>query len=190
MQAVRAFETHTSAELVVTVRKHARRWTEIDLACGGVVALLALVFLLFHPAEFSVALMPADVSLAFAAGFALSRWFAPLRRALAPRRARRTAVDDAAKIAFVDLGVSRTTGRTGVLVYVALFERLVGIVVDVGVSDEAKKAADEARDALEAALSRSDVRTFAEVLEALGPRFGATMERAADDVNELPDEVA
>ena len=39
--------------------------------------------------------------------------------------------------AFVDLGVSRCAGRSGVLVYVAMFERLVEVVPDVGVDVKA-----------------------------------------------------
>ena len=134
--------------------------------------------------------MPVDVVLAFAVGWGLSRGLPPLRKLGTSRTKRRAAVDLAAKAAFVDMGVTRTTGRTGVLVFVALFEGMVGIVTDLGVSAEAKKAAEDARDALEAALVRSNVRAFAESLEGLGPRFAVTMARTTDDVNELSDEVA
>ena len=39
----------------------------------------------------------------------------------------------AARAAFVDQGISRTRGRTGILVFVSLFEREVEVVADVGV---------------------------------------------------------
>jgi putative membrane protein len=159
--AVRAFESQTSAELVVTVKKRARAYPEADLAWGALFAFLALLFLLFVPVDFSVSMMPVDTIVAFAAGFLLSRSLPPVARLAVLPKKRRAAVDQAAKAAFVDLGVSRTTGRTGVLVYVALFEGCVAIVADHGVTDEAKKAADEARAALEAALARSSMRAFA-----------------------------
>lgn len=190
VEAVRAFESHTSAELVITVRKQARAYREVDLAVGAVFAFLALLFLLFYPLDFDTNMMPLDTLLAFAFGVVLTRFFTGLRRLLVPESARRAAVEEAAKAAFVDLGVSKTSGRTGVLVQASLFERVVAIVPDVGVTPEARNAAFEARAALEAALARSDVRAFAEILETMGPRFGATMARAADDVNELSDEVA
>jgi putative membrane protein len=188
--AVKAFEKHTSAELVVTVRKGAGTWREADFAWGAAFGFVTLLFLLFYPRDFAVGSMPLDVLVAFAIGFFASRMIPALRRLATTAASRRAAVDLHAKAAFVDLGVTRTTGRTGMLVYVALFERAVGIVTDAGVSEEAKAAALAARDALEAAVSAGDIEPFAAALEALGPAFGKTMPRAADDVNELPDEVA
>jgi putative membrane protein len=187
--AVRAFESHTSAELVITVRKAARDHREGNLVWGATFGFAALVFLLFYPVDFATTMMPLDVIVAFAIGYGLSWTLPPMRRAAVPLRRRRAAVEEAAKATFVDLGVSRTTGRTGVLVYVAIFEGLVAIVPDLGVTEEARAAALGSRDALESALARSDMTAFAEALEALGPSFAKTMERAEDDVNELPDEV-
>jgi putative membrane protein len=189
-EAVKAFESHTSAELVITLRKHAAAYPEANLAWGALFAFVVLLYLLFFPVDFATAFMPLDVLVAFAIGRFLSSRLDPIRRLFVPRGKRRAAVDAAAKVAFVDLGVSRTVGRTGVLVYVALFEGLVGIVLDAGVTDGARAAALGAQGTLEAALARSDMGAFAEALEALGPSFGKTMARAADDVNELPDEVA
>lgn len=188
--AVRVFEEKTSAELVVTVRRAARGYPEADLGLGALFAFVTLLFLLFHPAEFATALMPVDVLCGFGAGFGVSRLFPRVRKLAVSSAKRRSAVDQAAKASFVDLGVSRTKGRTGVLVYVALFELHAKLVCDIGVTDEAKKAALAAVPALEAALARSDVNAFAAALESLGPEFGKTMPRAVDDENELPDDVA
>ena len=51
--AVKAFEAETSAELVVTVKKHARTYPEVHLLYGSVFALVTLLFLLFYPLDFS-----------------------------------------------------------------------------------------------------------------------------------------
>jgi putative membrane protein len=175
---------------VITVKKQVRSYPEAHLFFGAVFAFLTLLFLLFFPIDFSTTLMPLDTVVAFAAGYGLSRMLPPLQRlALSPSK-RRATVEQAAKAAFVDLGVSKTTGRTGVLVYVAMFEGVVAIVADAGVTAEARTAAEGARAALEAALGRLDIRTFAETLEALGPTFAATMARSEDDVNELADDIA
>lgn len=190
VEAVRAFESHTSAELVITVRKRTRTYPEVDYFFGATFAFVALLFLLFYPVDFATSLMPVDVVVAFAVGFLLSRFLPPLRKLGLSEKKRREAVDEAAKAAFVDLGVTRTTGRTGVLVFIALFEGIVAIVTDVGVSPEAKKAAEDAKHTLEDALRRSDMSAFAQTVESLGPRFATTMVRSADDVNELSDEIA
>jgi putative membrane protein len=188
--AVRAFEAQTSAELVITVKKRVRAYPEAHLLFGALASFAALVFLLFFPIDFSTALMPVDTIVAFGVGFGLSRFLPPLQRLVLPMAKRRETVEQAAKAAFVDLGVSRTTGRTGVLVYVAIFEQQVAIITDVGVTAEASKAAHDARAALEAALVLLDIKAFAGRLEALGAAFSATMVRSADDVNELADDIA
>ena len=188
--AVKAFEAETSAELVVTVKKHARAYPEVHLLYGSIFALLTLLFLLFFPLDFSTTMMPIDTLTGFAVGNILSRILPPLQRLALSEEKRRSIVELAAKAAFYDLGVSKTTGRSGVLVYVALFENIVAVVADAGVTPEAKTAAEAARAALEAAVSRVDIRAFSETLEALGKTFSATMQRSADDVNELPDEIA
>ena len=189
--AVKAFEAQTSAELVITVKKRARAYPEVHLLFGSVFALLTLLFLLFYPLDFSTTMMPVDTLVGFALGYGLSRMLPPLQRLALAESKRRSIVEQAAKAAFVDLGVSRTTGRTGVLVYVALFERIVAVVADAGVTPEAKSAAEGARAALEAAVEerrhprlRRDPR---------GARQGVRRrrwQRSADDVNELPDEIA
>ncbi|MDB4946152.1 MAG: hypothetical protein JWP97_5686 [Labilithrix sp.] len=188
--AVKAFEAQTCAELVVTVKKQARTYQEAHLLMGAVLAFLVLVFLLYFPWDFNTALMPLDTAIAFAAGYLLSRWLPPLQRLALTEARRRQSVEPAAKAAFVDLGVTRTSGRTGVLVYVAMLEGMVSVVADAGVTPEAQAAAQSARVTLEAALGRLDIGAFAAALESLGAAFAPTMPRAHDDVNELPDEVA
>lgn len=188
--AVKAFEAQTSAELVVTVKKQVRSYLEAHLLWGCVAAFCAVLFLLFYPMDFSTAFMPLDVFVAFAVGFGLSRVLPPLQRLALPVKKRREMVEQAAKAAFFDLGVGKTTGRTGVLVYLSVLEGVVAIVSDSGVTVEARKLADDARNALERSFVRLDVGTFAATLEGLGAAFASTMARSADDVNELSDEVA
>ena len=188
--AVQAFEAQTSAELVLTVKKQVRAYPEAHLLCGSVLAFGALLFLLFYPMDFDTRMMPVDLLVAFAAGYGLSRFLPPLLRLAVSAQKRRETVERAAKAAFFDLGVGRTTGRTGVLVYLAVLEGMVAVVADSGVTNEARKAADDARASLEAAFVRLDVSAFATVIEGLGASFAPTMARSEDDVNELSDEVA
>jgi putative membrane protein len=188
--AVQAFEAQTSAELVLTVKKQVRSYPEAHLLCGSVLAFGALVFLLFYPMDFDTRMMPVDLLVSFAAGYGLSRLLPPLLRLAVSAKKRRESVECAAKAAFFDLGVGRTTGRTGILVYLAVLEGMVAIVADSGVTNEARKAANDARAALEAAFVRLDVSAFAAAIESLGASFAPTMARSEDDVNELSDEVA
>ena len=99
-------------------------------------------------------------------------------------------VRDAAHAAFFDLGISRTSGRNGILVFVSTFEQRALVVTDFGI-DTATLGADwpEACAALSSAVKRRDVPAFEAALERVGPILAATMPRMAQDVNELPDEV-
>jgi putative membrane protein len=184
-EAVKAVEARTAAEVVVVVRHASARWREVDLAAGAVVAFAVLLTLLFHPKPIAVAVMPLDVVLSFAGGAILCASIAPVKRALLPRRRVAELVHLAAQAAFVEAGVSRTQGRTGVLVYVSMLERRVELVVDVGV--DAALLAIQAR-ALGGSVARGpDLEKFLAALRGLGPALAGSLPRAADDINELPD---
>jgi uncharacterized membrane protein len=64
------------------------------------------------------------------------------------------------------------------------------VLTDVGIDAKALGVGwTEARSAMDVAVRRKDFEAFVAGFERLGPVLGAAMPRAADDVNELPDEV-
>jgi putative membrane protein len=102
----------------------------------------------------------------------------------------RANVQGRARATFVELGISKTSARTGILVYVSMFEKSAEVVCDVGI-DAAVLGAPFAHAiaALDVALHRGpSFPGFAAALRALGPILGKTLPRLADDINELPDE--
>jgi putative membrane protein len=184
-EAVIAVEACTAAEVVVVVNRTSASWREVDLSVGAVAGFVALLLVLFLPKPIPVIAMPVDVLLGFVAGAVLSANVALLKRALLPRRRRQAQGLAMARAAFVAQGVSRTTGRTGILVYVSTFERLVEVVPDVGVDLSPVQAE---IDALRSSLSGgADLRRFLTALRALGNPLGGCLPRSPDDVNELPD---
>jgi len=191
VRVVRELEAKTSAEIVVTVRAVSGHYRHTDWLVGSLFAFAALCVFLFHPAPFDDDVVPFEVLFAFALGAFVSVYVAPLRRALTSRRLMESDVKRAARAAFVDLGVSRTSGRTGLLVYVSTFERRVEIVADIGLDAASLGGAlGEARRSLEAALGASSpLEALVAGLRALGAALADKLPRAADDVNELPDEV-
>ncbi|MFO0679459.1 MAG: hypothetical protein U0169_23230 [Polyangiaceae bacterium] len=188
--AVRAFESHTSAELVIALRTTSSRYLHAHFGWGSLFAFAGLMVLLFHPEPFSVEMIPVDLVVAYAVGAGLSVALPVLRRMFVLPGRRKSETAKAARALFVDNGITKTTGRTGVLVYLSHFEQRVEVVCDVGVTPDAKRAAETARTHLLQAFVQGDVDRFASELELLGKTFGATMPRSADDVNELSDEVA
>jgi putative membrane protein len=186
--AVRAVEAVTSAELVVEVRHVGGRYREADYLVGAVLAFVTLVVMLYAERRFPISSFPASAVLVFAvAAFASSR-LPQLRRPFVSGAAMRRALHHAARAAFVDLGVSHTHGRTGMLVYVATFEGRAELVCDLGIPEARLGPGLVAiRARLDAAVRRRDFAAFESALRALGPLLEGPLPRSADDENELPD---
>lgn len=191
-KAVADVELQTSAEIVIAVRKACDAYWYSNLGWGTVGAFVALLLLLFLPHEFSLYVFPLDAAAAFA-GFAwLSSKVPSMRRVFTRTLDRQARVRLAAKAAFVDMGVTRTSGRTGVLVFVGAFEGGAEVVADIGVPVEALGA--PWRDAIagmqRAVRGHGDPAAFFAAVRSLGPALATVLPRAADDVNELPDAMA
>ncbi|HRG96147.1 MAG TPA: hypothetical protein PLR99_07865 [Polyangiaceae bacterium] len=188
--AVKAVEALSSAEIVVAVRDRSDTYRDVDYLVGFVAATLALTVATFHPAELDEDLFPVEVIVAFALAALVSSQVWTVKSRLVHAARRRAAVEAGAASQFYRGKISNTRGRTGILVYVSAFERMVALLPDVGVPDALEAKLADTRRSLEAALDRGDVDGFARQLEALGPGLAEALPRAEDDVNELPDEVA
>jgi putative membrane protein len=189
--AVAAIEAVSAAEVVVAVRGTSASYLAVDLAVGAALAVATLAFALFSPLGFSLAAILVDPVLVGLAGGLLSSRLPAVHRWLTPRAVRRRLTLAAARATFVERGVQHTSGHTGILVYVALTERLVALVPDGGVTralPAGELAAAEA--SLTAALAgRLDGERVAAALGALAEPLGRFLPRADDDLDELPDEV-
>ncbi|MGC4114091.1 MAG: hypothetical protein QM765_05580 [Myxococcales bacterium] len=188
---VEAIEGQTSAEVVIALRKSSGPYRAADFLFGALLALATLVAILVLPASFRLVAVPVDLVVAFIVGVLICSRSPALRRMLTSSKQRRAQVQAAAKAAFVDLGVSRTTGRWGVLVYLSMLERDAEIVTDVGLDlsamgEEWPKAVAAVREA----VGRLDFDGFKAAALRLGSVLGKAHPRRDDDVNELPDEVS
>ncbi|MBZ4375703.1 hypothetical protein NR800_31365 [Corallococcus interemptor] len=188
-EAVAAIESQTAAEVVVSVRRASGDYAHTDARLGAAVAFVMLLVLLFIPQEVHLFAFPPVVLLSYAAGVMGGRLLPSLRRALTPRKLQEDAVRTAAKAAFTELGVSHTSRRTGILVFVSLFERRVEVVTDYGVDTSLMGA--EWQDALtqvSAALAASTApEPFLQALRRIQAPLARVLPRLEDDVNELPD---
>ena len=190
-RAVTEAEACTAAEIVVAVRRVSGRYREADYLFGFLVALIALLALLYLPQVFPLWVFVPDVAMAFLIGAFVASRSAWLHRRLTPERVRRGHVRVSARATFMELPCSRLPARNGVLVYVALLERQVEVVTDCGIRQAALGPAwHEACAALDATLRpRPDVEGFIVALRHLGTVLGREHPRLEDDVNELPDTV-
>lgn len=190
-EAVRAVESCSSAELVVAVRPRSGSWLHADLVWGVLAGLVALAVLLYSRWEFELVWFLVDPILAGAlAGLAASRSDV-LRRVFTRPATRRRRVETEARSTFFERRIHGTVGRTGILLYVSVLEREAAFVVDVGVealaaTDAWKKAAGEIQ---EAVRQGADGAAVAARLQALATLLSPALERSADDVDELANEV-
>lgn len=190
VRAVQEVESVTSAELVVVVRVRSGRYPQSHARCGALFAFVALLLLLFLPQEFALVAIPVNVAFGFALGWAISRFTPPVERLFATRGEMLDRTRLAARAELVDGGITETSGRTGLLVYVSALEGLTQIVGDVAVqrvrADPGLRAVEER---IIDAAHRRDPAAFVEALRALGPVLAGPLPRSADDVNELADGV-
>lgn len=191
VEVVQEIERQTSAEVVVALRKSSGDYRHADYLFGFAVALATLVAVVLIPKSMNALAVPLDALAMFVVGAVVCARFPSLRRLLTRSRRRRERVRSAALVAFHELGVSRTSGRWGVLVYLSILERDAEIVADVGIDEaslggEWKKAVAELR----AAMKGLDFERVLGAMRALGPILASVHPVRSDDVNELPDELS
>jgi putative membrane protein len=181
-------EKKTSAEIVVTVVPQSASYLHVDLGVGAAFGALALLAYVFLPIEFPDDMGALSVLVAFAVGTVLAGAIRPVKRRLLTARAKRDAAHLSACAVFVDQGIARTRRRTGILVFVSLFEREAAIVPDVGVAIDASfgKGIVAIEDAVRADGSPE---AFVKALRKLGDVLAESMPVTEDDTNELPDAV-
>ena len=115
----------------------------------------------------------------------------PLRLMLTPKATRRRRVRRRAIELFKVGTEKRTTGRTGILIYLSMGEHMAEIVADEAI--HGKVADIEWGDAMAALIAEVRVGRIADgmiaAVEKVGVILGAHLPRLADDSNELPDRV-
>jgi putative membrane protein len=190
LEAVRAVEARSSAEIVVAVRERSGSYLHADLLAGIVAANLVLFYQLFSPWEFSLLMIqvaPSAAGLVVGLATSITPW---ARRALTRERERERMARTAARATFVEKGVADTRARTGILIYVGVLERTAEVVADVGVTRAVpadRWAAATAR--VSQSARHGDGAAFAAAVAGLTDVLAAALPRSADDVNELADEV-
>jgi putative membrane protein len=175
----------------VAVRPRSGSWLHADLIWGILAGLAALAVLLYSRWEFELVWFLIDPVLAgVLAGLAASRSDV-LRRVFVRLATRIRRIETAARSTFVERRIHGTVGRTGILLYVSVLEREAAFVVDVGVealaaTDAWKKATVEIQ---EAVRQGADGTAVAARLRDLATLLGPALERSAEDVDELANEV-
>lgn len=208
-QAVSAAEAASAGEIVTIVTPQSDSYRDVALAWSIAIAFLALAALEFAPtfylglierllglwahewtprAVLGIALTVAVLK--FLAMLLLMAW-RPLRLLLTPAPIKAARVHARALTCFRIGAEGRTTGRTGILIYLSLAEHRAEIIADEAIAS--KVTPEVWGDAMLALLGPIRAGQIGEGMVAAIGKVGTVLAehlpRAADDDNELPDRV-
>ena len=205
--AVGAAEAHTAGEIVTVVTDRSDGYTDVALVWAAIVAFTAIAVLTFFP-DFYLGLvdrvlgkwnaewtprgilgLALVVGILKFAGMWLIQLWPPLKYFLIPGPIKSHRVNARAIDVFKVGTDRRTTGRTGILIYLSMRERRAEIVADEAiVSKVSPDVWGEAMATMLAELKRGGCGAgVVAAVEKVGKVLAENLPRGADDVNELPD---
>ena len=138
--AIAEAEKATSAEVVVVLTPASGSYRDTDLLAGSLLALVALGAVILANLQLSEFLAAGLTGLAFGFGALLCSRVAGLRRLLTTEERRLDQVRTHALVAFHEEGVTATSQRNGLLVYVSLLEWTAEILPDLGIDEKLPQA--------------------------------------------------
>jgi putative membrane protein len=185
--AVRKAERGTAAEIVVVVAGEPAGGAAWAPWSGLIALALSLPLVVAQPGLSAPLLY--SLQLAVVLIVLLATLVPRLRCRLVPTRERARAAQRLARDQFFDLGLHRTSGRTGVLLFVSPHDRYVEVIADAGVPGPLPDAAwQPCVDAVRAeARERRLAAGLERALELLGSVLRERLPGVAPDRNELPD---
>jgi putative membrane protein len=188
--AIREAESRTSAEIVPVIAPTSGRYQRAEdimaLWCGFIAYVLLGIFSPDHMIDFWEGLIV--IGLAVMVGACLGHFVQPLKRALAGKAEMAEQVMDMAFRSFRSFGVGDTENRTGILIYLSLFEHMVVVIGDRALAD--KLAADDyavIRNAvIEPIRKGNPADGLIAGIRAAGDLLARALPRAMADRDEIP----
>lgn len=201
--AVTAAESQTSCEIVPVVATQSGRYDRAEDMVGLWLAAIAAitVWLVFPPTanehgdwsglsfDLGLILLVFSIVAAFLIGALAGSQIGWLRRLFTPRQQMQEEVNARARAIFFDQRIHHTSGATGLLIYVSLYEHLAVVLGDQEILDKVGQTVlDQLCEQLTTALKQSPpVEALQTVITEAGKHLSGPLPRAADDVNELAD---
>jgi putative membrane protein len=186
--AIRDVESRTSGELVTIVARASDGYAAFPLLAAAFLALLAPAVVWIAAPNLDHLDVYAIQLGTFIVVAALALWH-PLRIRLVPAAIKRRQAGRLAKEQFHALGLDRTRGRTGILLFVSVAERYVEILADRGIDEKVPPGTwkEIVATFTQQIRDRKIADGFVGALTACGTLLISHFPRAADDRNELPD---
>lgn len=187
--AIRNAESRTVGEIVPVVLERSDDHPSAQWSCALLALLVGSALLeRFLPWSVPHELLACQLGLG-AAGFLLARLLPDLARHFVPERRATHAAEEQASQEFYRQGLRETRDRTGILIFVSLFERRVVVLGDVGI--HAKVGDDhwqKTRDAILAGIARGALADgIVAGVKACGDVLAEHFPASSKSANELED---
>lgn len=203
-KSIREAELKTSAEIVVAVATASGRYDRAEDIAGlwvGIIALIAAYFAMPFPEDFphwgfSILhihwlILAATVLVGFIAGAAIATYWHDLRRLFTARAQMDEEAQSRARQVFFDSRIHHTTGGSGLLIYLSLYERRAILLADHAVLNALPDGTLDnlCRGITQGIRENRAADAICDVVRDAGDRLQHELPRAADDVDELANHV-
>jgi putative membrane protein len=186
-QAIVEAERDTAGEIVVVIAPRCDDYAFVPIAWAAVIALAVppVLYAFFWLGPVTIY----AIAVATFAALALILGLWPIRLAVTPRSLRRKHARRCAREQFLTQELHTTSGRTGVLIFVAVAERYCEIIADTAVAAKVpvEKWGDIIERLLEEIRAGRGVAGLAGAIGAAGAILAQHFPPGADNPDELPD---
>jgi putative membrane protein len=188
-RVIHRIECQSHVELVVIIKARLHGYSEYPLAIGAALSYLVLSYFRFSPVVYDDWIIYAGTVFGFVLGAVLTGSVPGILRLLVGRKKLEKSAEIMARACFQKGGIHHTRDKTGVLIFIAIWEQQIVILPDRGVESaipprEWEKILKDFRGVFQA---KNPINELLAKLEGLLTVFSRYIPQVEDDINELPD---
>jgi putative membrane protein len=188
-RTISRIESQSHAELVVIIKSRIHGYSEYPLAIGTMLAFVALTYFRFSLDFYADWVVYSGTVLSFVLGAIFTGGIPSLLRLLVGKKRLNKSAEIMARACFQKGGIHHTRDKTGVLIFIAVWERQIVILPDRGAElaippTEWEKIKQEFRGVFRTTNPANDLVAK---LEGLLTIFSQYIPQVVGDINELPD---
>lgn len=186
-RAIERLEKKTAAEIVVIIDSKAALYSDIEYLITLIIVFLGIIINIVVPWNIAPWFFFFDiVTLAIFAYFLI--YYSNIKKYFVSKNRKKLMAETAALANFSKYKIYNTQGRTGILVYVAVFEKEIRVIADVGILTFLPQDSWEwwLKGLSEVTSHHGNCKVLVEHLERLGERLEKYLPAKENDKNELP----
>ncbi len=201
--AVAQAEKRTSSEIVPVVATSSGRYDRAEDIVGLFVGLIVVAVIWWQfpspaahetgawdgtPRVMEILLLFVSMIVGFIMGVCSASRLFWLRRLFTPKRQMKEEVETRACQVYFDSSIHHTSGGTGVLIYISLYERLAVVLGDKTVVEKlGQEGIDELCETLTRFIKEDITQALVDTIQSTGDKLEPVLPRAKTDANELSD---